>query len=263
MEYNGHVFICFDEEWKLISYKDIKPFTYEVSNLGRIRKIKNKKILFGNNPENEKGYLRIALTTISGYVKKFPVHRIVLYTFKGLSDDMEVNHINGDKTLNALFNLEETTRSENAKHASVNDLYKKGEKHYKSIFTNKEVDEICRLLSFGKPFSYIIHELKLEDRGDVMSNIHKIASGKTWKDISLKYNISYNKYHYKTYTYEDICKFCHLIFIEKKKNKEIIELFPNYNSKNLNTALKSIRAKRIYKKIIDKYQSSTTIERIN
>lgn len=183
-------------------------------------------------------------------------------TFEKLDDSDEVNHKNGNKRINARFNLEISNRKENAHHAAVNNLYKYGEKHYKSIFTDEEVENICKMLESGNPVSKIIRELDLENRGSIYSSIDKIINGKTWVRISKKYNIDRKLYHYKTYKYNDIYKMCEYIFESKMKNKEIIKLFPQYDFKKLNTMLKGIRSNRIYKDVIKDYLSSTTRERI-
>lgn len=255
-EYNGIIFIISDNEeiWKPITYMDIKRGMYEVSNFGRFRKMKNKQILNGNNPKNEKGYCRICLKSKDGKQRKYPMHRIVYATFKGkIPKDTEINHIDGNKLLNRIDNLEIASRKENAKHASIHDLYQFGEKHYKSIFTNDEVEQICQYLENGKPVTEIINMMNLNDRGSVYSNIDKIIHKKAWTRISKKYKIDYKLYHYKTYKYDDICKMCDMIFNQKLKNKEIVSKFPQYKSSNLDKALKSIRAFRIYKNISKKY----------
>ena len=94
------------------------------------------------------------------------------------------------------------------------------------------------------------------------NNISKIANRKTWKNISSKYNIDFNKYHYKTYSYEDINTMSHMMFVDKMSYSEIISNFPKYNSKKLKIMLKSLKHGRIYKQISIKYQGSTTIESI-
>jgi hypothetical protein len=254
IEYNGIIFIDGEEIWKFVNYEDIKRKTYEVSNFGRFRKAKTKKILTGNNPKNEKGYCRICLKNKEGKNRKYQMHRIVYTAFKGkIPKGAEINHINGNKLLNSINNLEILSRKENAKHAADHDLYQFGEDHYKSIFTNDEVEQICQYLEKGKPISEIINIMNLKDRGSIYSNIDKIIHKKVWVRISSKYNIDYKLYHYKTYTYDDICKMCDMIFNKKMKNKEIISKFPQYNSSNLNAALKSIRAFKIYKNISEKY----------
>ena len=238
------------EIWKPITYRDIAKNTYEVSNEGNFRKMKSKKPMYGCNPKNEKGYMRISLKSESGKIKKYSMHRIVLYEFTDFDDDGEVNHINGNKLDISILNLEPSTRKENAHHASVHNLYKNCENHYRSRFTNEQVDEICKLISEGYAVSEVIRKLHLENGyGDIYSNIDKIINGKSWKKISSKYKFDKKKYHYKTYSYDDILKMCDCIFNKHMKNREIVELFPQYNEKNLTAALKSIKARRIYKDI--------------
>ena len=250
----GIYYIGFEEKWKKVKYDDIERNRYYVSNLGRVRK--NNRILKGCNPKNERGgYHRISLKNKNGKVKKYQIHRIVFDKFgkEKLTDEYEINHIDGNKNNNTIMNSELSTRKENAHHASEHDLYDNCEKHYKSIFTNEEVEKICEYASKGYPVKKIITILKLENRGSIMSNIDKILRGKTWKKISKKYNIDYNLYHYKTYSYDDINKMCEMIFIKNMKNSEIVTYFPQYDSKKLKIALKSIRAKRLYKKIVKSY----------
>lgn len=254
IEYNGIAFIGYMEEWRNITYKDILPDRYEVSNLGRFRNKKTGKLLFGNNRKNERGgYCRIALKTVSGKTKKFQMHRIVMHEFGDLDDDAEVNHMYPDKRDNSIYNLENVSRKENAEHAAIHDLYKSCENHYRSKFTNTQVEEICRYLQDGKPVSEIISIMNLEDMPNIYSNIDKIINGKSWVRISSKYNFDYNKYHYKTYSYDDILKMCEYIFTDHLKNAEIVAKFPQYDPKKLKTCLKSIRHGRIYKNIVQDY----------
>jgi len=51
----------------------------------------------------------------TGRTKALTVNRLVLETFIGVNDEMEVDHINRDKSDNRLCNLEYVTHSENAK----------------------------------------------------------------------------------------------------------------------------------------------------
>ena len=252
------------EVWKPVTYKDIKRGLYKVSNKGRIIRIKDNKELHGCNPNNERGgYCRVCLKSEDGKHKKYPLHRIVLYEFMGLSDDHEVNHKNGKKLVNDVTNLESATRKENARHAAINNLYAYGEKHYRSNFTNEEVEKICELISNGTPISKVIQVLHLEDNyGDIYSNIDKIINGKSWKRISSKYVFDRRKYHYKTYSYQDIVSMCEMIFIKKMKTSDIADRFPWYkNRKALKQCIKSIKSGRLYKDISQIYiHSSTTIE---
>ena len=85
---------------------------YEVSNLGRVRHKITRKIL-AQSFNRSGGYLRVYMDG-----KKHYVHRVVLSSFSNiLGENLEVNHIDGDKENNCLWNLEWCTRQENMSHA--------------------------------------------------------------------------------------------------------------------------------------------------
>ena len=85
---------------------------YEVSNLGRVRHKITRKIL-SQSFNYRGGYLRVFMDG-----KKHYVHRVVLSSFSDVSgENLEVNHIDGDKENNCLWNLEWCTRQENMSHA--------------------------------------------------------------------------------------------------------------------------------------------------
>ena len=67
---------------------------------------------------NNKGYQLITISTENGN-KTLTVHSAVAKTFLGDMSQcgMQINHIDGDKTNNALSNLEWVTQSENIKHS--------------------------------------------------------------------------------------------------------------------------------------------------
>ena len=87
-------------------WKDIKENKkYEVSNLGRIRNKKTKRIL--KTTVNNKGYERFIIYGEKSKPKMYYVHRIVASSFIENTDNRpEVNHINEVKTDNRVENLE-------------------------------------------------------------------------------------------------------------------------------------------------------------
>jgi len=115
------------EEWK-----DIEGYEgfYQVSNLGRVksveretysghnysvRRIEKERILPGYKVKN--GYLYQTLLK-NGVMKTFKLHRLVAQAFiPNPYNKPQVNHINGDKTNNSVYNLEWVTRKENLRHA--------------------------------------------------------------------------------------------------------------------------------------------------
>ena len=98
------------EQWKVI---EEHPY-YEVSNYGRIRKIKTGKILIC---DNQKGY-KIFSTKHNGIKFQCTVHRLVANYFienpKGYDC---INHINCIRNDNNYLNLEWCTKQMNTDHA--------------------------------------------------------------------------------------------------------------------------------------------------
>lgn len=110
-------------------WKDIPGLNnYQVSNFGRVKSI-SRRIFFGKNNSTTKitkekilvlgidkdGYLQANTSKHpKGITRK--VHRLVMLAFNGYSD-LDVNHIDGDKSNNHIDNLEYLTKSENHLHA--------------------------------------------------------------------------------------------------------------------------------------------------
>jgi hypothetical protein len=90
-------------------WKKIKNFEdYEISSLGRVR--------CGNFimkcQDNGLGYKFIRVSN-NGFRQRFYIHRLVMIHFRPTTKNVEVNHIDHDKSNNQLENLEWVTRSEN------------------------------------------------------------------------------------------------------------------------------------------------------
>lgn len=78
------------------------------------------------------GYLEVKFRK-EGLKFGFLVHRLIAKTFiPGFTDDMEVNHLDGNKLNNAVWNIAGCSASENMRHAFENGLHSgKGKTHYK------------------------------------------------------------------------------------------------------------------------------------
>lgn len=112
-----------NEEWR-----DIQGYegNYMVSNYGRVKSLPRKtahiRIL---KPRLDKGgYLYLGLTK-DGKPKTYKVHRLVGNAFiPNPENKYSINHIDGKKINNMVFNLEWATRKEQARHAVDTGLWK-------------------------------------------------------------------------------------------------------------------------------------------
>ena len=109
------------EIWKII---DEFP-SYMISNLGRVKSLnyngtKEEKIL--KQTRQKKGYLKVGLYKDKKYYSR-QVHRLVAIAFiPNLNNAPQVNHIDGNKTNNAVYNLEWCNNQYNQTHAINNGL---------------------------------------------------------------------------------------------------------------------------------------------
>ena len=169
--------------WKDIIFNGA-PTHYEVSNLGCVRNKNSGKILKGT--KNHSGYLKLGLV-IDRNVFTMKIHRLVAQTFIPNPENKRgVNHISCVKTCNWVGNLEWVTSSENKKHARIHGLYheKCGEDATNSVYTNKQVHEVCRLLELGKQPKEVS-----ETVGVPVNLVNSIKYYGKWKSISSQYNI--------------------------------------------------------------------------
>lgn len=132
------------EEWKSISgYQGL----YEISTFGRIKSLKRKNRLTDKIFSIQKqpaGYLKAKLSNNSA-TKYLFVHVLVAIAYiENIKNKPQVNHKKGIKTDNRYFELEWCTQSENAIHASENNLLHppSGENNWKSFLTNTQVLEL-------------------------------------------------------------------------------------------------------------------------
>lgn len=106
------------EEWKDIpGYEGI----YKISSLGNVYSYITKKMLHPSLSST--GYKNVQLYKHSK-AKSYHVHFLVASVFLNKIEGCEVNHIDGNKTNNAISNLEWVTKKENTNHAIQNNLRK-------------------------------------------------------------------------------------------------------------------------------------------
>lgn len=119
----------------------IKDFDgYEVSSNGRIKNSKTGRIL--RTQINSRGYTQVCIRKNNKqYAQR--VHRLVANSFYDTDrEDLDVNHIDGNKNNNFIGNLELCTRKENIEHALNHDLMKPKRTRIMIIETGKVYNSI-------------------------------------------------------------------------------------------------------------------------
>lgn len=179
-------------------WKSIKGYEgyYEVSNHGNVRTVtrfisnsgkhgmwyKSRSLKFNVDKD---GYNTVALQK-DGKVKRVKVHRVVLSTFTD-DNDMQVNHIDGNKSNNHVNNLEWVTCSENIKHAfNIGLKTQVGSKNNCSKLTESIVIQIC---DFFKNTTFT--NKQIAEMFDIKSDetIRRIRKRVSWTHVT--YNIEF------------------------------------------------------------------------
>lgn len=158
---------------ELWQYVDGFDEQYMVSNFGRVLNVKSNAVL--KQSTNYKGYKVVSLLK-DGKPKQKRVHRIVAKTFIGETDKKDANQINhkdGNKSNNHIYNLEWCTPKENINHAIQTGLwnYEKGE----NKLNEEKVKEIRRLHSEGMSYEKIAQKFNINK-----STARRAGNGTTW-----------------------------------------------------------------------------------
>jgi len=159
------------EVWKpVVGYEGL----YEVSDQGRV---KGPKGFVKPKPTN-RGYIRTELWQ-SGTRWRPSLHRLVAEHFiPNPRQCPQVNHKDGDKTNNAVNNLEWCTASENALHA-VQLHARYGEKASTAKLTEREVIAISVMLNKGVPGKWLADVF-----GVTNAQISNIRNCQQWQHVN-------------------------------------------------------------------------------
>lgn len=151
---------------------------YLIDEDGNIFDVKENK--FRKPSETNKGYLKVSFYINGKYKSKF-VHRLVITTFNPVEnmENLQVNHIDGNKKNNNINNLEWCTLQENMSHAWKNGLCSNSSPygnlaHHKKI-DRDIVDLILLDLKNGISYSKIANKYNISK-----STVYQIKNGITW-----------------------------------------------------------------------------------
>lgn len=248
-----------DEIWKELIHNGVKD-EYLISSYANIYDKVNNKYVEQKLANN--GYYYVSLRTNNTVkCRFFLVHRLVAENFiiGYRLDQNQVNHINGNKKYNVMYNLEWCTAKENMKHAYLTGLSNNyGENNYLSKLTNVQVERICELLSNGAKYKDILIDIGLEITPNNLDMIGNIYRGISWKNISSKYIFPDNIHQFKSNDKEIVESICYYISIGLD-NKGVYEkafgkiLNTTRDDKNNYELIRRIRQKKLFKEISDKY----------
>ena len=193
-----------DEEFKFIDnsvVNNIIEERYLISKYGRIYDTFSERFISitydkkGNKKDGTpKGYQYCSIKYRDDnniiQSKKVRLNRAVAISFdpKENMDKLEVNHIDGDHSNGALYNLQWSIPEENKAHALKNRLYINGENHHDALLTNEEADIICKMIDEGIKFKVIADKMNV-----CLNLISDIKRGHSYRHISEKYKFRKSK----------------------------------------------------------------------
>lgn len=175
---------------------------YQISNYGRVyhnyRQVMLKTFI------GDDIYPMITLTTIDGY-KTHSIHRLMMIAFNDIPnrDEYFVNHKNGDKTCNYLWNLEWCTAKENTQHALRTGLIPVGEGRPEALITEETAIRICEYLEQNKYTNQEIADMC----GTNQSIVNHIKNRECWRHISCNYTFTKSR-KWRMFTDEQIHNLC-------------------------------------------------------
>lgn len=184
-----------------------------ITTFGNIYSVINDKINYLNPVIDRSGYARIKIEIDNKYIGSPSIHRLVASAFiPNPENKEEVNHKDGDKLNNSVYNLEWVTHSENMIHAYENNLNKRGEENSQSIYTEKQIKYACELLMANKLTKNEISKITKVS----VYTLDALLKHKKWRYISSNYEFNYNVKPKNTgskpkYSDEDIHNVCRLL----------------------------------------------------
>ena len=159
-------------------WKDVPDYDgiYQVSNIGNVKNIKYGNML---SLARNLGYVRISVSK-NGIRKNRTVHSLVMAAFVGpRGEGVLINHIDGNKANNNLYNLEYCSHSHNIKEDfRTGRKSLAGEKNNRAKLKERQVIKIRELRSQGK----LLREIA-PIYGVQIAVISHICANKYWKHV--------------------------------------------------------------------------------
>lgn len=169
---------------RVVNHKYKIKDIYMVDENGNIYNTKRHKFI--KQGVNQKGYVRVALACSDGVSRYFLLHRIIMESFFPIDncEEMQINHIDGNKLNNSIYNLEWCTAKENIAHSIRTGLRipkeQNGSKNHMAKLTEQNVLEIVELFRQGDK----THKEIANKYGVSAATIDLIKERRTWNHIT-------------------------------------------------------------------------------
>lgn len=152
-------------------------FNYYITDDGKVWSERTQKYL--SFQYDKTGYVKVQMRSTDNKSHRYSIHRLVLENFKPVEnmENLQVNHIDGNKKNNNLTNLEWTTSEENIRHAIDNNL--RATINGASKLTPEQVIEIYRRATNGERNIDLGKEFNIHP-----DQVGRIKNKKAWKEIT-------------------------------------------------------------------------------
>jgi len=154
---------------------------YEVSSLGDVRRgVEGRSTTKGRllKQQWKEGYRSVCLS-VSGFVRRYYVHRLIAEAFLGPCPlGMVVNHMDGGRSHNFATNLEYVRPAQNSQRAGINGQLRQGENHPAAKVTADDVRAMREAVRNGTSQADLCRKYKLNP-----CTMSYIVRGITWKSV--------------------------------------------------------------------------------
>lgn len=181
---------------------NIKPW-YLISNYGNVFSTNSNRLM--KPTKSADGYNVCTVRTYDEKGITIYIHRVEMLTFKYEPGclELDIDHIDCNKSNNYIVNLEWVTKAENTRRASINGLLLTGEDAPWTKVNNDKAHKICQLYLNGYGVSSIARQL---DCG--IDSVFRIIHGIGRQDVSSQYDIE-SRYRGR-FTDEQIHSICNI-----------------------------------------------------
>lgn len=231
----------------------IKPYYY-ISTKGRVWSLKINGGGLMSTPLSQRGYPHVNLSVVYGDPVRVPVHRVEMIVFNCIPgyEQLEVNHIDGNKSNNDITNLEWVTPSQNLIHAYNNGLKLKGELHPMANHTEYQIRKICEGLEQRLPLKECAVLAGMEPNVTSEKFVSDIKHKITWSEISDQYDIPKGRNN-QLFGDDEIHKICELLELGLSDEEIVNQIRPELDKSKYKNVMRTIRHRTRFQRISDNY----------